>query len=176
MDTLGSGGYYTLMRVLDEYGLTKDDIRARTVTTPWDAYKEGSIDVLPMSQRIPSPSVIDIHTRRPVRLLSFEPEKLDSFLKNNAGYRKGIIPAGSYEMIKEDIQTIDASAVFFTNKDMPEELVYQVVKLMDENIDYLKLSDIHFQDYGFTPDVADSTLCPLHPGAERYYREIGLLK
>ena len=47
---------------------------------------------------------------------------------------------------------------------------------MAENIEYLMLSDVHFEDYGFTPEVVESTGCPLHPGAERYYREIGLIK
>lgn len=173
-DVAGSGTYFTVTRLLEEYGLSKDDVRPYTLTSAWDNYKEGSIDIIPQAQRLPSPHVIDIHKARPIRLI--EPEKLDSFFKNNKGYRRGTIPAGTYEGIDEDIATIDAAATFLTHKDVPEELVYQTVKLISENIDHLMLSNIHFKDYGFTPEVAESTGCPLHPGAERYYREIGLLK
>lgn len=176
LDVPGAGYYETALALLAEYGLTKDDIKPYILKSAFDAFKEGNIDVLPIGQRVPSPQVVDLIGTRPIRLIPLEPEKIESFLQHNYGYRKAVIPAGSYPGIDYDVPTIDSAAAFLTHKDVPEELVYQTVKLMAENLDYLILSNIHFSEYEFSPTIAEATQCPLHPGAERYYREIGLLK
>jgi len=175
-DVPGSGAYVHIVQLLKEYGLSIDDVKPFMITSAWDAYKEGTIDVLPLGASLPYPYIVDIHKARPMRLIQLEPEKLDSFLENNKGYKIGVIPAGTYEGIDEDIITTDAAATFLTHKDVPEELVYQTVKLIAENIERLMLSIVYFEDWTFTPDITDRTGCPLHPGAERYYKEIGLIK
>jgi uncharacterized protein len=176
LDVPGAGYHATALALLKEYDITIDDIEPYYIVKPWDAFKEGTLEVVPIGERLPSPYVTDIIGKRPIKLLPIEPEKVESFLKHNYGYKRAVIPSGTYPGIDYDVPTIDSAACFLTHKDVPEELVYQTVKLMSENIDYLTLSNVHFSKYEFSPDVVEGTNCPLHPGAERYYREIGLLE
>jgi len=175
-DNPGSGFYSTFNRVLATYSLTKDDVRA-FIGADIDAFKEGMLDAFPVGFRPSSPdNLLNIMSKRSIRIISLEPEMIGKFLKKYPGYRKAIIPAGTYPGIDYDVTTISFPACFITHKDEPEELVYQATKLVAENIDYLALSNINFKQYVFNPDVTEATFCPLHPGAEKYYREIGLLK
>jgi len=176
LDVPGAGYHATALALLAEYSLTKDDIKSYIIAKPWDAFKEGLIEVLPIGERLPSARVIDLISKKPIKLLPIEPEKIESFTQHNYGYKEAVIPAGTYPGIDYDVPTIDSAACFLTHKDVPEELVYQTVKLMAENTDYLILSNVHFKEYEFNPSVVKGTACPLHPGAEQYYREVGLLE
>ena len=66
------------------------------------------------------------------------------------------------------------TSILIVNKDVDEELVYQMTKLLYENFD--NLIEIQSDLRGFDPENAANADIPLHPGAERYYREIGLIQ
>jgi TRAP transporter TAXI family solute receptor len=65
--------------------------------------------------------------------------------------------------------------ILVTHEDVSEETAYQMTKLMFENLDRLKAS--HSAAGNIKPETAlEGLSIPLHPGAERYYREIGLIQ
>ena len=92
-------------------------------------------------------------------------------------YYDAMIPAGTYEGLDYDTQTIAVGAQWVTSSDQPEDLIYNVTKaLWNENTRNLldtghsKAKDIQLET------ALKGVLTPLHPGAEKFYKEAGVLK
>ncbi|MFC2160613.1 TAXI family TRAP transporter solute-binding subunit [Acidobacteriota bacterium] len=89
-------------------------------------------------------------------------------------WKRYVIPEETYPGQKESIQTISQPNLLVTHRDLPDEVVYMIVKTMYENLDYLQ--KIHQATQVMSLDSAFSGLSiPLHPGAVRYYEEQGLI-
>lgn len=86
-----------------------------------------------------------------------------------------VIPAGTYKGIDRDVRAIGHSTEIIASADLPDIVAYSFVKSLMENIDEVKSLNPSFQKY-FSAETAINTMIPLHPGAERYYREAGILK
>lgn len=92
-----------------------------------------------------------------------------------APFVPAVIPAGTYAGIDEDIPTAAVGNMLISHEGVSEETAYQMTKLMFENVDRMRSS--HGAAEGISPETAlDGISIPLHPGAERYYREVGLIE
>lgn len=98
------------------------------------------------------------------------------YLSGRLGHNGYTIPAGTYPNQDEDVQTSAIKMVMFCRGDLDEETVYQLTKTFWENID--KLGEAQSNLKGLTPEeaVKDIADLPLHAGAEKYYKEIGVLQ
>ena len=95
--------------------------------------------------------------------------------KLGAPFVAGVIPAGTYEGQTEDVPTVAVMNYFVTHEDVSEETAYQMTKLMFENLPALVAA--HKSAAQISLDNALTGMpIPLHPGAERYYREVGVIK
>lgn len=91
-----------------------------------------------------------------------------------APYVPSVIPAGTYDGQDEDVTTAAIGNILVTHAGVSDELAYQMTKLLFENLERLKAA--HAAAGGINPEAAVMGLTiPLHPGAERYYKEAGLL-
>jgi len=86
-----------------------------------------------------------------------------------------IVPAGTYPGIDKDVETVGMSAVLFCRDDLSEEVVYNFTKSILENIEYLKGVYAALGELDMT-EAWQNLGAPLHPGAERYFREKGYIK
>ena len=85
------------------------------------------------------------------------------------------LPAGTYTGQDADVPTAAVTNILVTHDGVPEETVYQMTKQLFENLDTLKAA--HAAGNSIDPAKAAENLpIPLHPGAERYYKEAGILK
>ncbi|WGV18422.1 TAXI family TRAP transporter solute-binding subunit [Fuscovulum ytuae] len=117
-------------------------------------------------------SLKDLATSVPTTIVSIPPEVADTL---GAPYMAATIPAGTYEGQTADVPTLAVGNFFLTHEGVDEETVYQMTKLMFENLPELVAA--HQAAKAITLDTAlDGMPVPLHPGAERYYREVGLIK
>lgn len=108
-----------------------------------------------------------------LRILEFTEDQLRSVNAVYPVWKRCVIPSGTYPGQKEVIQTISQPNILVTHKDLSDEVVYKIVKTMYENLDYLK--KIHQATRVMSLDSAFTGLSiPLHPGALRYYEEMGL--
>ncbi len=98
--------------------------------------------------------------------------EIDKLVKENPYYRTATIPAGMYNN-KEDIKTFGVGATFVSSADVPDEVVYVVVKAVFDNFDQFKKLHPAFANLDPKQMIKDSLSAPLHPGAVKYYKEKG---
>lgn len=98
--------------------------------------------------------------------------EIDKLVSENSFYRKATIPAGMYGD-NPDVNTFGVGATFVTSADVPEEVVYTVVKAVFDNFEQFKGLHPAFQNLKESEMIKDSLSAPLHAGAEKYYKERG---
>ncbi|MGI9357600.1 MAG: TAXI family TRAP transporter solute-binding subunit [Rhizobiaceae bacterium] len=106
------------------------------------------------------------------KLVNVEGEAIDKLVADNSYYRTATIPAGMYGDNPE-IKTFGVGATFVSSADVPEEVVYVVVKAVFENIDQFKKLHPAFANLNPEEMIKDSLSAPLHDGAVKYYKEKG---
>jgi TRAP transporter TAXI family solute receptor len=93
----------------------------------------------------------------------------------DVAYQSAIIPANTYTGQLKDVPTAAVKNFLVTREDVPADTVYTMTKALFDNLDQLKAA--HSAAKGISKEEAPKAVpVPLHPGAERYYREAGLIK
>lgn len=168
-------------RVLEAYGASFENIEkwggkihyipSRQAVDLWDA---GQLDAVQEVSQFPSSRYLEHGKKHKLRMLPIAKEKLPK-LGEILGMTPYTIPANSYPWQKEEILTLNTKLILLTSADQPDELVYDVVKAMYSSLDYLH--KVHANLKGLTPEImANDVMVPLHPGAAKFYKEIGALK
>lgn len=140
------------------------------------ALQNGDIVAMSTPIRPPAPHIqealgSDINK---YKLLQFTDEQIARADGGLGLWTRYVIPAATYPGQNQDIQTVAKSNLLVARKDVDPEVVYQVTKAVFENLDFLR--NIHDAMYETSIDRAlVGVPMPLHPGALRYYQEIGLL-
>lgn len=179
----GDGAELITRYVLDAYGLTYDDIESgggkviHTGTSEMAGLmKDGHVDAVTVMGPIPQSIGMELEVWKPIRSLSIDREKIKQLCSKWSGYIEEEIPAGSYKGHDETAYTIGAPVMMIANKNVPEDLVYEITKVLmefgteiaEQQSEYVIGHDTAVRA------VADSSL--YHPGAYRYLKEKGLLE
>ena len=174
----GSGNETTALTLFDEIGMSKNDLKlAGTFSASQmpDALKDNTIDGYFYMVGHPTTNIKDAANSINVKIIPIENTILDSLVKKYPYYAKGSIPADTYKGQKEEIATFGVKAVLVTNENVSEKVVYSLVKAILENFDEFK--KLHPAYSNITKEsLLDGLSAPLHDGAKRYYKEIGLIK
>jgi TRAP transporter TAXI family solute receptor len=99
-------------------------------------------------------------------------DAIDKLVADNSFYRTATIPAGMYNN-ESDVATFGVGATFVTRADVPDEVVYVVVKAVFDNFDNFKKLHPAFGNLKPEEMISDSLSAPLHDGAAKYYKERG---
>lgn len=134
---------------------------------------DGQVDVYAWNHSIPQASIIELALNTPVHFIEWEEGKLDQFVAENPQYTKMCIPAGTYTFNDEDYWTIGVVTDLICHKDLDEELVYQMTKAYWEQQERFLNIMREAQSYATIEHCMADLQIPLHPGAYRYYQEIG---
>ena len=175
----GSGQRGTMEVVMDAKGWTMDDFAVASelqAAEQSQALCDNNIDAMIYTVGHPSGSIQEATTACDSVLVDVSGETIEALVDDRPYYRTATIPGGMYRGNDEDTATFGVGATFVTSADVPEETVYQVVKAVFENMDQFK--GLHPAFANLTPEemANDGLSAPLHPGAERYYREAGLIQ
>jgi TRAP transporter TAXI family solute receptor len=95
--------------------------------------------------------------------------------KLGAPFQAGIIPAGTYDGQEADVPTVTVTNILVTRADISDEEAYQMTKQLFENLPQLVAAHKSANEIKLE-NAVNGLPIPLHPGAERYYKEKGLLK
>jgi uncharacterized protein len=177
LDEPGSGTLVDARIVLEAFGLSEGDL-SPVYVKPSRAIAmidEGQLDAFFIVAGYPTGSVPELCASIGCQLVPIEGPEVDAVLARYPFFARDVIPAGTYPGIGQ-ITTISVGAQWVVGAEIDEELVYGITKaLWHENARAL-LDNGHVKGQAITLATAlDGIAIPLHPGAERYYREVGLL-
>ncbi|MCC5856955.1 MAG: TAXI family TRAP transporter solute-binding subunit [Ectothiorhodospiraceae bacterium] len=170
----GSGTELNARALLEANGITYDDIRQQRLNfnETADALRDGDIDAGFWSVGPPTSSIMNLAATRNIRLVSFTEDEIARAMEKEAVFAPYTLRAGTYDGVDEDVQTISIPNVLVVHADMSEELAYQITRVMFERVQ--DLIAVHPAANDTTVEFSlTATPVPLHPGAIRYYEEIG---
>jgi TRAP transporter TAXI family solute receptor len=135
---------------------------------------DGEIDASFFVAGIPTAGMINASSTGNISFVEASDEVLNKVASENPYFNYYKIPAGTYKGQDKDIGTLKIMTEIFANNDVPEDVVFEFVKLALENTpDYL---NAHTVVKEINAKTAASTVSKLHPGALKYYKSIGIKK
>lgn len=178
----GSGTETSSKLVMEALGITYDDFQPEFLgqTEAADGLRNGLVDAINMVGGSPIAAVSDLMATpvKRFKFLSLSDEEISVINKAEPWMLPMTIPAGTYLNQPDDIKTLGHAVFLSTTVDMSEDLAYQIVKTTFENLDWLRQSYAAWKKLSLD-SVNEKFLnfaVPVHEGALKYYREIGLVK
>jgi len=169
----GSGAEANASQILEFFGLSYDDIQEDYLSFGEAAsrLKDRQIDAAFLTAGIPTAAVMDVAATQDIKLLNFSNQDIES-LNEAYPYLTGVtVPAGTYNGLDNDVQTVALQAILVAESSLSEEVVYNITKAIFENRDTLIAAHDRARD--ITLDGAQSGMTvKLHPGAQKYYDEV----
>jgi TRAP transporter TAXI family solute receptor len=142
-------------------------------------FKDRHVDYAIATLGLPGAAITEMTISRDSTILAVSEELIKYSHKTygTVSFESGlsVIPGGTYPGIPNDIPALAHTTEIIVNTDLPEIVVYTFVKTLMERINDVQALNPSFAKY-FSKQNAPNTMVPLHPGAEKYYREIGVLK
>ena len=175
----GSGQRATMEVVMDAFGIGMDDLALATEYKGSEMAKQlcdGNIDAMIYTIGHPAAAIKEATTTCDAKLVSVTGAPIDALVSENPFYRVATIPGGMYKGTDGETTTFGVGATFVTSADVPEETVYVVAKSVMENIDDFKGLHPAFANLDPAQMVKDGLSAPLHDGAARAYKELGLIE
>jgi len=173
----GSGQWQLLGDLLEAHGMTRKDIGEdlSSFTQSIDKIKDGNLVASLITAGAPTSSVTDLANARELRIVPLSGPEIETLRKKQPYYAMVQLPANTYKGQTAPVDTLAVMAVWATHDGLPEQTAYEVTKALFENTE--TLGQVHPKGKEITLKTALlSVSIPLHPGAERYYREKGLIK
>jgi len=170
----GSGTEVSAQTLLAANGITYDDIDEQRLNfnETADALRDGDIDAGFWSVGPPTSSILNLATTRDIVLIGLSEAEIANALAAEPTFAPYTLRAGIYEGVAAPVPTISTPNVLVVDAGMDEDLAYAVTKMLFEHV--ADLIAVHPAANDTTVDFSlASTPIPLHPGALRYYEEIG---
>ncbi|MBQ3006451.1 MAG: TAXI family TRAP transporter solute-binding subunit [Clostridia bacterium] len=170
----GSGVEFNAQQILGAYDITFEDIDKQNLSfqASADALKDGKIDAFFCTAGAPTVAITDLATTTGIVLVEIDAEHLAKLQEDYGFYAAYTVPAGTYTGIDADATTVAVKATFIVSNELDEETVYQLTKAIYENKDeysHEKAAEMNLEY------AVSSISVPFHPGAERYFKEVGAL-
>lgn len=175
----GSGQRGTMEVLMEAMGWTMDDFALSSelqAAEQSQALCDNNIDAMVYTVGHPSGSIQEATTSCDSVLVNVSNDATAKLIADNPYYRSATIPGGMYRGNDNDVTTFGVGATFVTSADVPDDVVYEVVKAVFENIDQFRGLHPAFANLDPAQMANDGLSAPLHAGAERYFREAGLVQ
>ncbi|MBX2881266.1 MAG: TAXI family TRAP transporter solute-binding subunit [Granulosicoccus sp.] len=172
----GSGLRATAEVVMEAYGMTMDDFSVASELKGAEmaqALCDDKIDVMIYTVGHPAAAITEVTNTCEVDFVDVQGPVIDKLVEENSFYRTASIPAGMYKGQDADNMTFGVGATFVSSADVPEDVVYVVVKAVFDNFEDFKKLHPAFANLKEEEMISDGLSAPLHDGAVRYYKERG---
>ena len=173
----GSGQWQLLGDLLEAHGMTRKDIGEdlSSFTQSVDKIKDGNLTASLITAGAPTSSIADLANAREIRIVPLTGPEIDALQKKQPYYASVQLPPNTYKGQTAPVTTLAVMAIWATHDGLSEQTAYEVTKALYENTE--TLGQVHPKGKEITLKTAlQSVSIPLHPGAERYYREKGVIK
>jgi len=173
----GSGQWQLLGDLLEAHGMTRKDISEdlSSFAQSIDKIKDGNLTASLITAGAPTASVTDLANTHDIRIVPLKGPEIEALRKKQPYYAQVQLPANTYKGQTAPVDTLAVMAIWATHDALSEDVAYEVTKALFENTSIL--GQVHPKGKEITLSTAlQSVSIPLHPGAQRYYKEKGLLK
>lgn len=174
----GSGQRATMEVLMAAKGWSRNDFAIASELKPSDqaqAMCDNEIDAIVYIAGHPNQSILEATIACDSLLVPVTGPEVDRLVRNNAYYIHAVIPGGMYRNNPDDIKTFGVKATVVTTSELPEQTIYWVVKSVFDNLDEFRSINLALSGLNPKAMVEDGNSAPLHPGALRYFREVGLV-
>lgn len=173
----GSGVEFNARQILNAYGISFDDIEVNNLGfgDSADALKDGKIDAFFCTAGAPTTAITELATTNSINLLGIDDEHAAALQNDYAFYTQYTIPGGTYKGVDDDVVTVAVKATLIVSDELSEDVVYDLVKGLFDNKDAITAG--HAKGAELDPAYAvDGISVKFHPGAEKYFKEAGVLQ
>lgn len=178
IDEPGSGTIVDSRIVLKAFGIEEKDIQPEYLKPgpAGDRLRDGALDAYFFVGGYPTGAISELATSAGISLVPITGPEVDKMLGEYSFFAKDRVPSGTYVGVG-DTDTISVAAQWVTSAKQPEDLVYNITKTLWNDKTRALLDAGHAKGKMITLENAVTSLgIPLHPGAERFYKEAGVLK
>ena len=174
----GSGVEFNARHVLSVYGMTFDNINMQNLDfgSSADALRDGRIDAFFVTAGAPTPAIVDLATNNNIIVVPIEGPNASRLMQEFPFYTEYVIPAGTYRGQTTPVRTVTIKAILIARTSVSEETIYQFTKNLFENQAQISRTHARGADINLVDAVQGMGSVPFHPGASRYFREIGALR
>lgn len=172
----GAGFEYFIRPLLAAHGLTYDDFSPLygTQTAAVDMLADHSVAAAFLGGAVPTASITQASSSRAIHFIPFEEQAKQSVMQEYSFYRPATIPAGTYRGQEEDYEGLDVGSMhLITYATVDEDLVYRLTKSIYENREEIAAKHPAGRAINPTNAIRDTGI-EFHPGAIRFYEEIGI--
>lgn len=174
----GSGTLLVGEYLLNAYDMTFEDIKPQYVgfADGFTALRDNQVDGVFISGAAPIAMVLEVASTVDIDLLPISPDivETDIFREKAPFAIPAVLEAGIYRGVDHEVPTLGMCCMMICSEDMDEELVYQIVKSTFEHLDIVHESHAVAKEITLE-NALNGISIPLHPGAERFYKEQGML-
>ncbi len=138
-----------------------------------DAWSNRQIDGMITTLNVPGSSIGESLTASEGKLMDIG-DQLSKTLIQDHGFESYTIPSGTYRNQEKDVNTVGLSIIVFARDDVSDDVIYELTKSIYENAEYFR--NIHSSFKDFDPEeMATGLSLEMHPGAEKFYKEKGMI-
>lgn len=175
----GGGTEFNARQILEAHGLSIDDLalaeRLKN-TEASDKMKDGHIEAAFFTYGLDAPVIMDMAVTTDILIVGLDPAKIDFLTRTYPYFTSSEVPAGAYQGQDLTAPTVSVMAWLVAAAELDESSAYDIVKSLYDNLDVLHGPASPDRLKSMTIETAlDGLSIPLHPGAERYFREKGLV-
>ena len=178
IDEPGSGTLVNARALLAAYGVNERDIKPEYLkqTQSAEKFKDGSLDAYFQTTGFPQGTLTELAATNGFELLAIDGEQRDKIMAQYKFFAKDKIPDGTYKDVK-GVETIAVGAQWTTTSKQPDDLVYEITKALWSDKTRAAMDTGHAKGKDIKKETAlQGVGIPLHAGAEKFYKEIGLIK
>jgi TRAP transporter TAXI family solute receptor len=178
LDEPGSGTLVDARLIFAAYGLTEKDIKAEYLKpqTAADRLKEGSLDAFFAVAGWPQGAIAELAATTGIDLLPIDGPQAEKLIKEYSFFAADEIPEGAYKNVP-GVKTVSVNAIWATSAKQPDQLIYDITAALWNPSTRKLLDSGHAKGRAIKLESAVQGLgIPLHPGAEKFYREKDLIK
>ena len=175
---VGSGTAENAKQILEAYGLTLDDlakVEQLTASQSADYIKDGRLDAAFFTVATGAAVIVDTCLLVPCNVVAVSGPMVDKLIEKYPFYAKQVVPGKTYKGNDADVPTVSVMAMLSVRADLETDVVYKILKAMYSDLPQLRKAHAKFQDIAVENGLVGMGV-PLHPGAEKYFREVGVLK
>lgn len=173
----GSGVEFNAKQILEGYGITFDDIKKNNLSfkESGEGLQNGTLDACFITAGVPNAALQELAFTNGLILIPVDGAEADSICAKYGFYTKTTIPGGTYKGTDSDTAALAIKCTIAVNANLDEATVYQMTKALFENLDEFGKGHAKGKEVTLEKAVTGVSV-DFHPGAAKYYKEVGAIK